>query len=215
MAALPSSFFLTVAVGSTYHAAVQLFYKLPGKYRLVRRTHHTHIVEGTHLSYRDLIYPSHGTSEITLRPSTDPDREYEMELMQTTIMNLRTRYGQTATKIEKRAFRIRNGLWSMWAVHTDEGFDVVGWKVADLTLVEVASPKRVGATAAEVVQKAALRGGPWQDGRGANAMAMCVWVGRQLVWQLTHQVDRRVDGVSEVCGDEFWAAVEGEGEGRA
>lgn len=103
----------------------------------------------------------------------------------------------------------------MWDVHTDKGFDVVGRKAADLTLVEVASPKQVGATAADVVQKAALRGGPWQDGRGTNAMAMCVWVGRQLCWQLTHQVDRKASGASEICGDEFWPAVQDGVEGRA
>ncbi|CAD6577224.1 MAG: hypothetical protein ASARMPREDX12_008272 [Alectoria sarmentosa] len=94
-------------VGSTYDAAVQLIYKLPGKYRLIRQTHHTHIVQGTPLAYRDLVCPSHGTSEIILRGSSD--RDYEMELVQTTIINLRTWAGLFATKIEKRAFRIRHG----------------------------------------------------------------------------------------------------------
>lgn len=207
MTDLPFSLWLTV--GSPYDAAVQLIYKLPAKYRLVRHTHHTDIVEGSNLPYRDLVCPSRGTSEVKFRASTHDD--YEAELIQTTLINLRTWNGQTATKIEKRAFRIRNGGWSLWAVQAVDGVDVVRWKLADLTLCEVASPAQVGPTGQDVVQKAALKGGPWQDGRGTNAVAMCVWVGRKTCWQLSHQIDREVLGASEISNDEFWPAEEGGG----
>ena len=187
-------FFSTV--GSTYDAAVQLIYKLLGKYHLIRQTHHTHIVQGTPLAYRDLVCPSHGTSDIILRGSTD--RDYEMELLQTTTINLRTWVGLFASKIEKRAFRIRHGQWSMWAVQEVEGLDVVSIKLADVMLCEVASPMQMRVIEADVVQKAALRGGPWRDQHGANAMAMVVWVGRQTCWQMTRRITRQVTGVGEV-----------------
>ncbi|KAF6235515.1 hypothetical protein HO173_006198 [Letharia columbiana] len=94
--------------------------KSAGKYRLVRRTHHTHLVGDTDLTYRNLVCPSHGTSEVTFRASTDG--QYEVELMQTTSVDLRTWDGQTAIKTEKRAFRIGNGEWSMWAAQTTLAF---------------------------------------------------------------------------------------------
>ena len=207
MAALPAGTFLTA--GSSYDTAVQLFYKLPGKYRLIRHSHHTHVTEGTNIHYRNLLGPSHGTSEIFLRASTDS--QYGVELMQTTIINLRTYYGQTATRVEKRAFRIKMGQWSMWAVRPDEGRDRISWKQADLTLDEVEAPKQGGPTEADAMQKAVLRGGPWGNERGANAMAMCVWMGKQPWWQLSHQIDRHGPGASEVCSDEFLPVVEGGG----
>ena len=73
-----------------------------------------------------------------------------------------------------------------------EGLDVVSIKLADVMLCEVASPTQMGATEADVVQKAALRGGPWRDGHGANAMAMFVWVGRQICWQMIYRIPRQV-----------------------
>lgn len=93
----------------------------------------------------------------------------------------------------------------------DEGFDVVARKLADLTLGEVVAPKQVGRTAADVMQQATLKGGPWQDAYGAHAVGMCVWVGRQPCWQSSHQIDRIGLGESEVCGDQFWPVVEGGG----
>ena len=156
MAALPPSTFLTV--GSPYDAAVQLFYKLPGKYHVIRPTHHASVVTGTHLAYPNLTGPSRGISEIVFRGSTNP--AYEAELIQTTIINLRDRYHQTATKIEKRAFRIVDGKWSMWAVQTVHGYDHVAQKVTDLTMSEVAAPKQSGPRAGDVVQGATFQGGP-------------------------------------------------------
>ena len=91
----------------------------------------------------------------------------------------------------------------MWAVQEVEGLDVVSTKLADVMLCEVASPTQMGATEADVIQKAALRGGPWRDGHGANAMAMFVWVGRQTRWQMTHRIPRQVTGASNACSDEF------------
>ncbi|KAF6219139.1 hypothetical protein HO133_004964 [Letharia lupina] len=79
--------------------------KSAGKYRLVRRTHHTHLVGDTDLTYRNLVCPSHGTSEVTFRASTDS--QYEVELMQTTSVDLRTWNGQTAIKIGKTRFSNR------------------------------------------------------------------------------------------------------------
>ena len=211
-ALLPPSVFLTL--GSPHDAAVQLIYKLPGKYRLVRRTHHTHIVDGTGLAFNNLVIPSLGTSEVTLRGSTD--RQYEIELLQTTTITLRTWDNRRATKVEKRAFRIANGQWSLWDVRTDVGgFDVVGpGKVADLTLGEIPAPERVRPSEGDVVQKAGLNGGPWLDGHGMYLVAMCVWVGKQPRWQVMLQLDRQRGGVSEECGDEFWPLGE-EGGGEA
>ena len=136
-ASLPPDLFLPI--GSPYDAAVQLLYKLPGQYRLVRQTHHSYIVNGTNLAYGDLICPSHGTSSVTLRAPSD--RYYQMELLQMTTVNLRTSTGQSATKVEKRAFRIKNGLWSLWSV---DGCDAVSSKMADLTMGEVEWTQRVG-----------------------------------------------------------------------
>ena len=210
-ALLPPHTFLTL--NSPGDAAVQLIYKLPGKYRLVRKTHHAHIVDGTGLAYRSLIVPSRGTSEVILRGSTD--RQYEIELLQTITINLRTWDHRHATKVEKRAFRIANGQWSLWDVHTDVGgFDVVGpTKVADLMLGEILAPERVGPLADDVVQKAGLNGGPWLDGHGVYLVAMCIWVGKQPCWQVVLQLDRQRGGVSEECGDEFWP-LGGEGKGE-
>ncbi len=167
---LSAGTFLTV--GSPYDSAVQLIYKLPGKYRLIRDTHHTQIVRGINLLYGDLIKPSHGTSEIVFRASTDS--QYEIELMQTTTITLRIHYGQTIKIVERYAFRIKNGRWSLWGAYSDEGVNRVLWKLADLELCEVETPKRGGPTEADAVQKAVLKGGSWKDGWGINAMVMCV-----------------------------------------
>ena len=211
-ALLPSNIFLTL--NSPHDAAVQLFYKLPGRYRLVRKTHHAHIVDGTGLAFGSLIVPSLGTSEVTLRGSTDC--QYEIELLQTTTINLRTWDHRHATKVEKRAFRIANGRWSLWDVHTDVGgYDVGGPKVADLMLGDIPAPERVGLLEGEVVQKAGLNGGPWLDGHGIYLVAMCIWVGKQPCWQVMLLLDRQRRGASEECGDEFWplgAEAEGEAE---
>ena len=211
-ALLRSTMFLTL--NSPNDAAVQLIYKLPGRYRLVRKTHHTHIVDGTGLAFGNLVVPSLGTSEVTLRGSTD--RQYEIELLQKTTINLRTWDNRHATKVEKRAFRIANGQWSLWDVHTDVGgFDVVGpTKVADLMLGEIPMPERVGLSDGDVVQKAGFNGGPWLDGHGVSLMAMCIWIGKQPCWQMMLQLDRQRGGVSEECGDEFWPLGE-EGKGDA
>ncbi len=204
MPALPAGTFLTV--GSPYDSAVQLIYKLPGKYRLIRHTHHPQIVRGTNLLYGDLIKPSHGTSEIVFCASTDS--QYEVELMQTTTITLRTFYGQTANVVERRAFRIKNGRWSLWGAYSEEGVDRVLWKLADLELCEVEMPKRGGPTEADAAQKAVLKGGSWEDGWGMNALVMCVWMGTQPCWQSSHRIDRQEHGASEVCSDEFWPVVE-------
>ncbi|KAM0802168.1 hypothetical protein BDR22DRAFT_845230 [Usnea florida] len=208
----PPSTFLTL--NSPYDAAVQLFYKLPGRYRLVRKTHHTHIVEGTGLAFENLIVPSLGTSKVTLRGSTD--RQYEMEILQTTTIHLRTSDNRHATKVEKRAFRIANGQWSLWDAYTNVGgFDVVRpSKVADLMLGEIPAPERLGPSEGDVVQKAGLEGGPWLDGHGVYLVAMCIWVRKQPCWQMMLQLDRQRGAVSEECGDEFWP-LGGEGEGEA
>ena len=206
MATLPAHLFLTV--GSQHDAAVQLLYKLPGSYRLIRRTHYTNVVNGTNLLYRDLICPSHGISQLILR--APKDRQYEMELVQTTTIYLRSWGGRSATIIEKRAFRISNGRWSMWNVDNVQGEDIVGSKVADLMLREMAAPKDV---AGNGLQEARLHGGPWEDTLGTNSLTICVWVGRQLCWQSMHQIDRpggrQVPSISQSCSDEFWPAVEG------
>ena len=211
-ALLPPHIFLTL--NSPSDAAVQLIYKMPGRYRLVRKTHHTDIVDGTGLAFRNLIVPSLGTSEVILRGSTDP--QYEIELVQTTTINLRTQDNRHATKVEKRAFRIANGQWSLWDVRTDVGgFDVVGpSKVADLVLGEIRAPERVGPLEDDVVQRAGLNGGPWLDGNVIFMVAMCIWVGKQPCWQVMLQLDRQRGRVSEECGDEFWP-LEGEGKGEA
>lgn len=86
-------------------------------------------------------------------------------------------------------------------------------KLADLTLSVAGGPERVGPAEGDAVQKAALNGGPWRDGQGVNAVAMCVWVGKQPCWQLMHQVDRQKPAASEVCSDEFWPVVEDAGNG--
>lgn len=88
------------------------------------------------------------------------------------------------------------------------GVDVVGGKLADLTLSAVPppTPGQVGPSGGPVepVQKVRLDGGPW---RGRHGMAMRLWVRKQLSWQLVHEIGRL--GGSEVCNDEFWSVVEG------
>lgn len=142
-----------------------------------------------------------------------------MEILQTTTVTLRTWTGQSAIKIEKRAFRIKNGRWSLWTVEGEDGIgdgddDVVGRKLADLVLGEVRSPVGVGE---EEVQKVVLEGGPWRDGLGVNDVAVEVWVGRGVCWRLMHRIERVGAGRgaegSEVCYYEFWPLVEGVGEG--
>lgn len=238
MAGSPPPKHLFLPIGSPHDAAVHLLYKLPGHYRLVRRTHHSDIVTGTNLPFDQLICPSHGTCHVTLRAPADP--MYEMELVQTTTINLRTWSGLSATKVEERVFRIKYGRWTLWSVEQGFGDAVVGGKLADLTIGEVRAPERVGGllmfgsgsgsgSGTDVMQRVGLTAGPWRDGRGVNAMAFGVWVGRQVTWTAMHLVDRtggsevvdrvggsevvdRVGG-SEVCSDEFWPIGEGQGGG--
>lgn len=116
--------------------------------------------------------------------------------------------------VEKGVFRIKNGRWTLWAVGEDLGDVVVGEKLADLTIGEVRAPERVGGpsgSGTEVVQRVGLNAGPWRDGRGANALAVCVWVGRRVGWTAMRLVERV--GGSEVCSDEFWPLGEGQGGG--
>ena len=200
-ASLSPQLFLTV--GSPNDAAVQLFYKLPGQYRLVRHSQYSYMVNGTNLPYRDFICPSHGTSSVTIRAPSDSD--YEMELLQTTTINLRTRSGQSATQVEKRAFRIKNGQWSLWSV--DE-FDNVS-KLANLMMGEVREQERVGPSETDFVQKVALYGGPWPSALGHHAVKVWVWVGRQLYWQDVQLVVRPRGAENEVFTDEFWPLVAG------
>lgn len=189
--------------GSYRDAAVQLFYKMPGRYQLVRRAHHSNIIEGTNLIHANLICPSFGTSEIILRGAMDG--EYEVELIQTTVINLRSSNGHSATKTEKRAFRIENRRWSIWTVDDHSGSDIVGRKVAEITFEGFTLPTNVGVTAADVVQNATLAGGPWHDRHGANAMTIRFWVNVQLVWRELHQVNLAgLPGFHEDCRDELW-----------
>lgn len=142
-----------------------------------------------------------------------------MELLQTTIVNLRTWTGLSATVVEKRVFRIKNGRWTLWSAGEGGFGDAVGEKLADLTMGEVRAPERVGGSSGssewgwgtEVVQRVGLNGGPWRDGRGAHALAVCVWVGRRVGWTAMHLVERV--GGSEFCSDEFWPVGEGQGGG--
>lgn len=95
----------------------------------------------------------------------------------------------------------------------DEGFDVVTWKLADMTLDEVKSVQQIGPSEADVVQKALLKGKPWQDAYGTHRVMMCVWVGWHTCWELGHLIDRGGPGQSEICMDQFWPVVEGAGGG--
>ncbi len=99
----------------------------------------------------------------------------------------------------------------MWGAYSHEGVDRVLWKLADLELCEVETPKRGGSTEADAVQKAVLKGGSWEDGWGMNAIVMCIWMGKQPCWQSSHRIDSQGPGASEVCSDEFWPLVEGGG----
>lgn len=198
-----------ILTGPVYDVPVQLAYKLPGKYHLVRRDHHPHIVEGTNQNYEDLLCPSHGTSEITLRLATGG-----VELLQTTVINLRFRNGQTATKTERRAFRIRAGLWTMWMLQDHGGSDILVRKLADLKFTNLTLPFQIGVTVGNLSQIATLMGGPWPDGHGANGVILSVWVGAQRNLLFTHQVYRLELDIFEVQRDELWPVVE-DGEGRA
>ncbi len=85
--------------------------------------------------------------------------------------------------------------------------DIVGVKLVDLLIEEVRAPVMVEKSEAEAVQKVGLNGGPWKDGLGMHAVAISVWVGRQLCWQQLHRVEWLGGGVSE-CSDEFWPVGE-------
>ena len=97
----------------------------------------------------------------------------------------------------------------MWCVDDVEGLDVVRAKMADLTLGAVQPATQGAPTGLDAEQIVRLDGGPWQDGRWRNGVAMRVWVKKRLAWQFAHQLDRQGVGASEVCSDEFWPAVEG------
>ena len=203
-APLPPHLFLRI--DSPHDAAVRLFQKLPRDYRVVRRFHHPHIVSGTRLSFPDLISPSYGSCSFLSRSATDPD--YEMEMVQTTVINLRTHTGQSAPLFEERAFRIKNGMWSLWKI---DGHDkAVGHKVVDFVLDEVKLPERNGPSEHDMVQKLLLRGGPWMDSRGRNKRALTVWLGKQVRWLEIHRLDQTGSGVGQSCYDEYMPEMESE-----
>lgn len=201
---LPPHLFLRI--DSPHDSAVRLFQKLPRDYHVVRRAHHHHVVSGTKLSFPDLISPSFGSCSFLSRSATDPD--YEMEMVQTTVINLRTHTGQSAPLFEERAFRIKNGSWSLWKI---DGHDkAVGHKVVDLVLDEIKLPERNGPSEHEMVQKLMLRGGPWMDSRGRNMTELTVWLGKEVCWLENHRLDQTGSGVGQFRSDEFIPEMESE-----
>ena len=203
-APLPPHLFLRI--DSPHDSAVRLFQKLPRDYRVVRRFPHPHIVSGTRLSFPDLISPSYGSCSFLSRSATDPD--YEMEMVQTTVINLRTHTGQSAPLFEERAFRIKNGMWSLWKI---EGHDkAVGHKVVDLVLDEIKLPQRNGPSEHDMVQKLLLTGGPWMDSRGRNRTALTVWLGKQVRLLELHWLDQTGSGSGQSCYNEYMPELESE-----
>ena len=201
---LPPHLFLRI--DSPHDSAVRLFQKLPRDYHVVRRAHHHHVVSGTKLSFPDLISPSFGSCSFLSRSATDPD--YEMEMVQTTVLNLRTHTGQSAPLFEERAFRIKNGSWSLWKI---DGQDkAVGHKVVDLVLDEIKLPERNGPSEHEMVQKLMLRGGPWMDSRGRNMTELTVWLGKDVCWLENHRLDQTGFVGAQFCSDEYIPELESE-----
>ena len=127
-----------------------------------------------------------------------------------TSVNLCTTSGDSATIEEKRAFRIKNGQWSLWRV---DQFNVVGEKLADLTMEEVRAPQRVGPLETDVVQKVMLFGGPWRDRFGNHSVEILIQLGRSLRWEQVEVVDRpKITGKGrELCEDEMWPIVDAGG----
>ena len=107
----------------------ELWNRMAGRYRMVRRGHHNQITDGEVFNTRDIESLSRGISDITARPPTVPG--YSRELLQSSTLLIITKSGKTANILEKRVFRLQDGQWSVWNMQDIEG-DVVGSKLTDL-----------------------------------------------------------------------------------
>lgn len=139
-----------------------------------------------------------------------------MELFQTKTVTLQTRDGLSATVVEKKVIRIKDGRFSLWSV--GDGDVVVGEKVADVVMAAVRTPKRTdwsfgSESGAGFVQQVELEAVPWWDERGnANGWGALVFIGTtKTVWRSTHLV--KVGGNEEACRDEIGPVEEGRGGG--
>ena len=114
--------------------------------------------------------------------------------------------------LEERAFRIKNGTWSIWTIR---GHDkVVGYKVVDLVLDEVKPPEQNGPSEQDVVQKVVLRGRPWIDSYGRSLTSLTVWLGKEVRWLGSYGNAQSVVGMGQCCVDEYSPEVEGEGKAQ-
>jgi len=189
-------------------ASLQLLYALIGRYHIIRRSKHAAIIDNRIYPPHLLKSPTVGYCEIALRPSTDP--YYEVELIQSTTMNHKTHSDRSFMGIEKRAFRIREGEWSVWAMEEwAPGCHRVGGKLADLVLWDVPRPCLTDRGDLQIVHLTSQEEGGEVDGFNVGVkgnFAITLWLGARPCWEMKSQVGVRPE-VAEVCHDEFWPMI--------
>lgn len=165
--------------------------------------HHPVSINGQTFTIKDLIMPTHGRSEITVRVPTHPD--YEDELLQITVISIQTKSGIKAETTERRVFRAKLGQWSIWNVNADHE---VWSKFTDLDIMHTIhepSLVRVGDHVREPMQRVEMRSviRPFKVADKDNWLTLDFFMGHKAHWDMTHRIDPS-ENSSMISWDEYF-----------
>lgn len=176
---------------------------LPGRYRFLRRRHHEETINGRVYLPHQLVNPSHGFSEISIRQTTDT--AYERELLCTSTFDLQTVDGQKISLTYTIVLRMKEGRVSVWHTKPDNG-STTHAKLTDIDATslsfrpELDSPGQLQASwlSSEF---------PWRTMKGEEYLAFQFYIGYLNHFRVDHFLDMG-QGRTSLQSDEHFRLME-------
>lgn len=171
----------------------------PGRYRLLRREHHDSAVLDRLHPCDQLVIPSHGMSNVSIREPKDPT--YDRELLWTSTVELQTIYGEKFSHTEERILRMRKGRVSVWQTDAN-GNCSASTMISEMEMTYAAMRPELDAV--EQVHAAWTSSKmPWKTSQGDNYLSIEFFIGHLRHFRMDHLIDME-DGRRSSQSDKYF-----------
>ena len=185
------------------YATETIWTSLPGRYRFLRRRHHEQTIDGRLYLPHQLINPSHGSSEITTRQTTDT--AYERELLFTSTFFLQTVDGHKISLTYAIVLRMKESRVSVWHTNPDNGH-TIHTKLTDVDATSLTSRRELDSHSQ--LQASWLSSEfPWRTLKGEEYLSFQFYIGYLNHFQVDHFLDMG-QGRTSLQSDEYFRLME-------